>query len=209
MSWKSAKYRGSRERESLFVHFETCGSCGGETRLPRRPVPAPRRQPHAGGCADFRGRVAQRRKARGEVLAELPQPRRVVPAVVEQEGIHLHAACPDEVLAIRPDYRQRFGLGVWREIADVVPGVVVQERAERCCALVLQVSLEAAAQLTGRHCAEYGRIPRCHVRTQRQRAPQPHARVAADHPRLGHRVLEAEKRFVGDDRRAAHAAENP
>src|SRR6185437_5600039 len=59
--------------------------------LPRFAVAAPRRQPDARRGTVLRRRLAQRHEALWERLAEVPAAAVVVPAVVEQEGVDLHA----------------------------------------------------------------------------------------------------------------------
>src|SRR5262249_19348761 len=109
-------------------------------------VPAPGRKPRADAGTEVLCRRAQRRKAVREVLAELPQVRVIVPAVVEQEGVHLHAASAHQLLTEGVNGVQRVALRVGREIADVVPGVVVQEGTKRRGTLTFQIRPETAAQ---------------------------------------------------------------
>src|SRR6185312_5336895 len=73
----------------------------------RLAVAAPRRQPDARRGAVLRRRLAQRHEALRERLAEVPAAAVVVPAVVEQEGVQLHAALDMQLLADRVDAIQR------------------------------------------------------------------------------------------------------
>ena len=86
---------------------------------------------------------------------ESPEGGRVIPPIVEQEGVEHDAALLVQLGAVRGDHGERVGFAVLGEVADVVPRVVVQEGAVGVRALALDVRLEIAPQLAGAHHASH------------------------------------------------------
>src|SRR5205823_5182236 len=110
-------------------------------------VPAPGRHPDAGRRAIQRGGLPQTQEAVREAGVKSPQCPRLVPAIVEQEGVERDPTLPNELFTEGLNDTERFLLGVLREISDVVPGVVMQKCAVRVRALALDVSEKVAPQL--------------------------------------------------------------
>ena len=78
---------------------------------------------------------------------ETPERLGIVPTVVEEERIELHATPSLQLFTERRDHGERFGLVELREVPEVVPGVVVKERPVRVRALALEVRQKVAPQL--------------------------------------------------------------
>src|SRR5205085_11122341 len=91
---------------------------------------------------------AQTPEAVGKAGVECPERLGVVPAVVEEKGIEHDAALPNELLAECLNGADGLRLRVLREIADVVPGVVMQERPVRVRALAFEVCEKVAPHLS-------------------------------------------------------------
>src|SRR6516165_3445948 len=72
----------------------------------------------------------------------------VVPAIVKQKGIELHAALLGQFASKCVHGIQRISLGVWREVTKVVPRVVMKKRPVGMGALLLKVRKKVAAHLT-------------------------------------------------------------
>src|SRR4029078_11127523 len=101
---------------------------------------------------------------------EAPQRLRIVPPIVEQERVELHAPLALQLLAERRNHRQCLGLVELREVAEVVPGVVVKEWAVGMCALALHVRQEVTSKLTGARGPDDRRQLELRVRPKRQLA---------------------------------------
>lgn len=78
----------------------------------------------------------------------------IVPAVVEEKRIELDAALFSQLAAEEVDAIECVGLAIGSEVAEIVPGVVVEKGAVGMGPLFLEVSEEIAAQLSGARHAE-------------------------------------------------------
>ncbi len=137
-----------------------------------------------------------------KILAEMPAPAKVVPAIVEQKRIDLHAARFTQLAADCVDALQRLLLRVRREVANVAPAVVVQKRAIRVSPLPFQIGGEVAPQLARAHYAGHGGVNQRPVLFQRQCALQSKADVVSVHMTFRQWQLETQIEVARDDRRA-------
>src|ERR1700690_325164 len=117
----------------------------------------------------------------------------VVPTVIVKVRIESDAALDVKLVAEGIDHVQGTRLVVWSEIAEVVPGVVMQERAVGMGALALHVTQKIATELARRGRANHGRICCCTTMKERQLTLQRTNRVAAFHGAFGKRMLETKK----------------
>jgi hypothetical protein len=76
---------------------------------------------------------------------KVPQSLGIVPAVIKEKRIQLHAAFLDKFGAEGMDYVECRSFVVLIGIAEIVPGVVVQERPIRMSAFAFQVIKEPTA----------------------------------------------------------------
>src|SRR5690242_2600710 len=137
---------GPREHEAARILLEPLRATGGEPLLARLSVSAPRRHPHARCRTETRSRFAYAREAVRKAGVEVPERRVIVPPIVEQERAQRDAPLLGELGAERLDHRERARFIVRREVAEVVPRVVVQEGAVGMRPLALHVLEEVATQ---------------------------------------------------------------
>src|SRR6185437_13056253 len=99
-----------------------------------------------------------------------PECLRIVPAIVEKKAVEDDSALPNKVSAESVDRTERIGLVVLREIADVVPGVVVQKGPVWMRALPFDVLQEVAPPLAGTRGSDHRRHRHRRFRPERQLA---------------------------------------
>ena len=121
-------------------------------------IASPGREPDADAGFIFCRGLAGFGEAVGEAGVEAPEGVGIVPAVVEEERVELDVALDDELLAEGVDAIDGAGFVETIFIAEVVPGVVVEEGLVGARALGLDVGEEGAAQLTGLRGAEDGGV---------------------------------------------------
>ena len=92
---------------------------------------------------------------------EMPKIFSVIPSVVKQEGVHLYAALFHQLVAKRVNRSQRVCFVVFGKIADVIPGVVMEESSIGMGTLTFQVGQEPAPQLPGSGDSDHGGIGHC------------------------------------------------
>ena len=149
---------GPTEREAAAVGFVALAAAGLQALALVLAVAAERRNPGAEHRPILRRRRAMRGEAAGESGVKLPQRLVVVPAVVEHEGVELHAAPGRQLRAERTDHLQTLRLVHFQSRrSDVEPGDVVDERPVGPSPLPFQVILECTAELTLRGHANHGR----------------------------------------------------
>jgi hypothetical protein len=125
----------------------------------------------------------------------------VVPSVVEKEGVEDDAALLVQLAAESFDHGQRRGLVEGGEVAEVVPGVVVEKRRVRTGPLPLDVREEVAPELPVPRGADDARVLDGLTRSERELARESRARPPAG-GRDGQRMLESEKPRAGRERRS-------
>src|SRR5579884_1483911 len=113
----------------------------------RAIIPAPGRHPHAWFCAVLFRCCAHWRKSVGKAFVKAPQRGMIVPPIVKEIRIERDAALVMQFASERVDAVQRPGFVIGVEIAQIIPGVVMQECAVRMRALALNVIQKIAAQL--------------------------------------------------------------
>ncbi len=139
------------EGESVPVDLESLFNAILQPLLARFAVASKRRQPDAQRGAATSSRLEERRETLRETVVKLPERGVVVPAVIEHEAVHRHAALGRQLAAERLDGGDglslvEFAIGP----GNVIPRVVVKKRAVGMGALALDVIQVGAAQLAGR-----------------------------------------------------------
>jgi len=126
-----------------------------EPQLLFRPIAPERREPHADERLVAGRGIPKRQEAAGKRGAEPPQRLRIVPPVVEDQGIEPNTPLFDQLAAEEVDCLQAFRL---REAAvlprDVVPGVIVQQWPIGLRPLALDIIEKSAPHLAGRRYAD-------------------------------------------------------
>src|SRR6202021_3610835 len=84
-------------------------------------------------------------------------------------------------------------LVIFRVIANVIPGVVMQERSIRMCALAFEIAKEPATQLSGKSNSNHGGISNSLPGPQRQLAPDLRDRAIARITSFEERTLKSKK----------------
>ncbi len=144
----------------------------------------------------------------GKGLAERPGAGQVVPAVVEQEGIDLHPALDAQFFTEGMDTVQRIGFGIGGVIADIVPGIVVQEGAIGVGAFRLDIVEKVAAQLAGGTYTHNRGNGQALALAQWERIVDPHGCLVVfdEGPAFRQRILEHQVVVADDDGRAGDLA---
>src|SRR5579871_6804469 len=101
---------------------------------------------------------ANGRKAIGETPVEFPKRSVVVPSIVEENGIKCYTPLIVQLMTKGIDSANCASLIVRIEIAEVIPGVVVQEGSIRVRSLAFDISKKCSTHLSWGSNADYGRI---------------------------------------------------
>src|SRR5580698_4662959 len=120
---------GPGKREAAFVGFKTLLLAIFQPLVSRISVSAPGRKPDSGSSASLRSCFFHRSETVGKAGMKMPQVLFVVPPVVKQEGIYLYTALFDQLITESANRTHRIRLVIFRVIANVIPGVVMQERS--------------------------------------------------------------------------------
>ena len=148
----------SGEREATFVGFESLRPSRSEALLLWSVIATPGREPDAGRGAEFGRCLRHLRQPIRKSWIEVPQRRRIVPAIVEQEAVEFHAALLRKLLAESVDDRESTLFVVAVEVTQVVPRVVVQERSIGMRAFEFQVGTKVTAELASVRDSKHSRI---------------------------------------------------
>src|SRR5580658_1489739 len=193
---------GAGKREAAFVGFKTLLLAIFQPLVSRVPVSAPGRKPDSGSSAGLRSCFFHRRETVGKAGMKMPQMPFVVPPVVKQEGVYLHTALFHQTVAKSANRTHRIRLVIFRVIANVIPGVVMQERSIRMCALTFEIAKEPAAQLSRKSNSNHGGISNSLPGSQRQLAPDLRDRAIPRSSAFGERVLKSKKEVSSNNRRS-------
>src|ERR1700722_10818075 len=133
---------------------------------------------------------------------KMPQMFFVVPPIVKHKRVHLYAALLHQLVAKSANRTHRIRLVIFRVIANVIPGVVMQEGSIRMCALTFEVGQESAAQLAGKSNSSHRGISNGLPGSQRKLAPDLRDRAITRSSAFGERVLESKEEIPSDNRRS-------
>ena len=197
---------GPRQREATFVGLEALLLPKLQALLLRIAVTAPRRHPDPGRRAIQRGGLPQTQEAVREAGVKSPQCPRLVPAIVEQEGVEHDPTLPNELFTEGLNDAERLLLGVLREIPDVVPGVVMQKCAVRMRALALDVGEKVTPHLPWPRGTDHARYGERRLGSQRQFPRECTPYLLTLHGALRQRMLEANEPAADRDWTAFHVA---
>ena len=135
-----------------------------------------------------------RHEAIGESLVEPPQGLVIIPAIVKQERIQLHAALLHQFLAVGVNHTQGGFLVILTEIAYVIPRIVMEEWTIGMSALPLQISQKTAPQLPLENKTDDRRARETLPDLQRRAAGQEAAHIAHLAAIDRERVLDSKER---------------
>ncbi len=199
---------GPGQREAVLVRLEALLQAVLHPLLFGLTVAAPGREPHPHARLVLLGRLLQGGEAVGEALVEAPQRRRIVPAIVRNEGIHHDLALLDQLLAEQVDHFQSIRLQYLAQpVAEVVPTVVMEEGPIGLRPLPLDIVQERPPKLARRSDAHH-RTVRLFLAHFQRRSPR---QIALHNPRrvlgrLGQRVLKGNEEIANRDGRAVQHA---
>src|SRR5258708_39575339 len=94
----------------------------------------------------------------GKTIVERPEGFGVIPTVVEEERGQFHTALLRQFMLEQVHTIQRASLVIGREIAEIVPGVVVKKSSVGMRPLPLHIRKEAAPHLPGTCDTSYRRV---------------------------------------------------
>ena len=152
---------GAGEGQAIVHDLVAVGLGEGEALIVLLGVAAPGGEPDADAGVIFGGSIAGFGEAVGEAVVEAPEGVGVIPAVVKEEGIELNVAVKDKLLAEGIDAVNGAGFTEAVFIAEVEPGVVVEERLIGAGALGFDVGEEVAAKLAGLRGSDDGGVDVC------------------------------------------------
>src|SRR5581483_5444542 len=190
---------GAGHGEVAVADFEALLGAILEALFVRLAIAAPRRKPNARIGAVLLGGGANGGKAIGEAGVEMPKGLVVVPAVIEQKGIHFDAAFLDQLVAENADDVESVFFVEFIEVTEVVPGVVMEERAIGMGPLAFEVGKKTAAELAFVEKADDGGASETLARLKGGAARHRTADVLAVGAIDRERMLCAKEHVVSDD----------
>jgi hypothetical protein len=146
------------------------------------------------------GGLLQGSEAIGKAGVELSKRSVIIPSIVEEKRIQLHAAFLLQFFSEGLDTIYSCILIIGSKVAEIVPGVVVKKRAIWARTFALNICQKVAPQLARMNHSKYGRIRNRLPRAKRQIAIDPCCRAGPCHVALRDRVLESCEKIRGYDR---------
>ena len=192
--------------EAVVEDLIAVGTAEGDALIFLLGITAPWGEPDADARFVFCGCLAGFCEAVGKAGVEAPERVGIVPAIVEEIRVELYVPLDDELLAKCVDAVEGPGLGEAIFIAEVVPGVVVEEGLIGARALGFDVCEECSAELVGLRGSDDGGVGDGLAGAEREISEEGRADVAIGGGVDGERVLEAEVEVGVDDRRAFDGA---
>src|ERR1035438_1370799 len=183
----------SGERVTAIDDLVSSGFSERNSLLLRPVIAAPWRHPDAGAGAKFGRCLTNRQESVGETVVESPKRFVVVPAVVKQKRIELDAALFRQFPAEGIDAVQSLHLIIGTEIAEVVPGVVVQKCTIGMGPLALEIRKKIAPHLPRVSHTDHRRVDNGLACVQRQIAIDPRGGAASGHLAVREWVLKPEE----------------
>ncbi len=148
------------------------------------------------------------RKSIRQSLIEMPQRLRIVPSVIKQKRVHLHAALLHQLIAERMHTIQRRRLIKAVAIPNVVPRVVMQKSPVRMRPLLLDIRKKIPPHLPWSRHPNHRRISNRIPCLQRQHARQNRRCSPIFHRTLRQRKLKPEKEISRHHRRTRNLPHN-